>query len=121
MDRFTTEELENALQIVSSTILKCENMLPKFAPGCSQHTLLHNRLQALTISKSLIVNDNGADGFTKEELTKALLPLSSIISKCEKAQMNFAEGTALHTKFQNMVKAMMIARSLVSLEISKRD
>ena len=47
MDEYTTEELEEALQIVSSTISKCEKVQPKFAEGTSQHTLFKNMIKAM--------------------------------------------------------------------------
>jgi flagellar hook-basal body complex protein FliE len=120
MDQYTREELEEALQVVSSTISKCEKMQLKFAEGTSQHTLLKNRLKAMYISKSLIADENVIDKYTKEELIEALRPVSSIISKCEKAQLKFAEGTSHHTRFKNMINAMYISKSLITDEISNR-
>lgn len=119
MDNDTRQELEEALQLVSSTISRCEKIQPKFLIGTSQHTLLKNRIKALYISKSLITEENVE--YAKEEMTEALRPISSIISKCEKAQLKFAEGTSHHTRFKNMIKAMYISKSLITDEISKRD
>lgn len=73
------------------------------------------------ISKSLITDENVMDKYTKEELIEALSPVSSIISKCEKAQQKFEEGTANHTRFKNIIKAMYISKSLITDEISRRD
>jgi hypothetical protein len=147
MDKYKREELEETLQIVSSIIGRCEKTQPKFAEGTSQHTLLKNRIKAMYISKSLIneniadtneniadINENIADTneniagtneditakYTKEELMEALRPVSSVISKCEKAQLKFAEGTPYHIRFENMIKAMYISKSLITDEISKR-
>ncbi|KLU65845.1 hypothetical protein DEAC_c24750 [Desulfosporosinus acididurans] len=72
------------------------------------------------ISKSLITDENVLDKYTKDELIEALRPVSSIISKCEKAQQKFAEGTSHHTRFKSMIKAMDISRSLIKDEIRKR-
>jgi hypothetical protein len=105
---------------VSSTISKCEKIQLKFAEGTSQHTLLKNRIIAMYISKSLITDENVMDKYIKEELIEALRPISSIISKCEKAQLKFAEGTTHHTRFKNIIKAMYISKSLITDEISKR-
>ncbi|RJE49079.1 hypothetical protein A7K50_07715 [Dehalobacter sp. MCB1] len=116
---YTKEELEEALQIVSSTISRCEKTQPKFAVGTSQHTLLKNRIKALCISKLLITHENVIDKYTKEELIKALHPVSSIISKCKKAQLKFEERTSHHTRFMKMIKAMYISKSLITDEISK--
>jgi len=57
MDSYTKEELEEALRIISSTIIRCEKTQPKFVKGTSQHTLLKNRIKALYISKSLITDE----------------------------------------------------------------
>jgi len=120
MGQYTREELVEALRVVSSTISKCEKMQLKFAEGTSQHTLLKNRIKAMYISKSLIADENVMDQYTKEELIEALRPVSSIISKCEKAQLKFAEGTSHYTRFKNIIKAMYISNSLITDKISKR-
>ncbi|WP_425806113.1 hypothetical protein ACHOLT_04710 [Desulfitobacterium sp. Sab5] len=57
MGKYTREELEEALQIVSSVISRCEKNKPKFVEGTSQHTLLKNRIKAIYISKSLITDE----------------------------------------------------------------
>lgn len=119
MDQYPREELDAALQIVTSSISRCEKAQPKFAEGTSQHTLLKNRLKALYISKSLILNEDVK--FTREELNDALRPVSSIISKCEKAQLKFPEGTSHHARFSKMIKAMYLSKTLITDEISKRD
>nr|WP_025776087.1 hypothetical protein [Clostridium botulinum] len=120
MDKYTKEELIEALRVVSSTISKCEKIQPKFAEGTSQHTLLKNSIKAMYISKSLITDENVIDKYTKEELVEALRPISSVISKCEKAQLKFAEGTSHHKRFKNIIKAMYISKSLITNEISKK-
>lgn len=114
MDSYTKGELEEALQMVSSTISRCEKTQLKFVEGTSQHTLLKNRIKAMYISKSLITDENVMDKYTKEELIEALRPVSSIISKCEKAQQKFTEGTSHHTRFKNIIKAMYISQSLIT-------
>lgn len=120
MGEYTREELEEALQIVASTIVRCEKAQPKFEKGTSQHTLLRNRIKALNISKSLILDEHVEAKYAKEELADALKPVSSIISKCEKAQLKFMEGSSHHNRFKNMIKAMYISKSLITDEISKK-
>lgn len=112
--------MEEALQIVSSAISRCEKIQPKFAAGTPQNTLLKNRIKALYISKSVITGEDVIDKYTKEELIEALPPVSSIIGKCEKAQLNFAEGTSHHTRFKKLIKAMYISKSLITDEMGKR-
>jgi len=119
MNKYTREELAEALRVVSSTINKCEKMQLKFAEGASQHTLLKNRIKAMYISKLLITDENIMDKYTKEELIEALRPVSSVISKCEKAQLKFMEGDSNHTRLNNIIKAMYISNSLITDEISK--
>lgn len=121
MDANKREELKEALHIITSTISNCEKIQPKFVEGTSSHTLLRNRIKALYISKSMILNENDKNRYSNEELLEALRPISSIISKCEKAQQKFLEGTPHHTRFKNMLKAMYISKSLITDEIKKRE
>lgn len=120
MSNYTMEELEETLQIVNSAIIRCEKIMYKFKEGSSHYTLLKNRLKALYISKSLIIKENIKGKFTVEELITALKPISSIISKCEKAQLKFSEGSSYHSRFNNMIKAMYISKSLINYEINIR-
>ncbi|MEA4894932.1 MAG: hypothetical protein VB064_06680 [Oscillospiraceae bacterium] len=120
MGEYTREESEEALQIVASTIVRCEKAQSKFAEGTSQHTLLSNRIKALYISKSLLIDDQDEVKYSKEELENALNPVSSIISKCEKAQLKFTDNSSHYNRFKNIIKAMYISKSLITDEISKR-
>lgn len=61
------------------------------------------------------------DKYTREELEEALKIVSSTIIRCEKAQLKFIVGTSQHTRFMNMINAMVISKSLITDEISKRD
>ena len=54
MEKYTKEELIEALRAVSSVIHKCEKAQEKFPNGNAHHTLLKNRLKAMYISKALI-------------------------------------------------------------------
>lgn len=49
MNKYTKEELEESLQVVSSTIKNCEKMHPKFDEGTYQRTFLKNRIKAMYI------------------------------------------------------------------------
>jgi len=51
--------------------------------------------------------------FEKEELKKAILVLSSTISRCEKMQLKFAEGSSQHTLLKNRIKALCISKALI--------
>jgi uncharacterized protein YdeI (YjbR/CyaY-like superfamily) len=56
----TTEELEEALRAIASTISKCEKVEPKLRRGTSQHTLLARRIKALRIAAALIERELGS-------------------------------------------------------------
>lgn len=120
MVTYTHEELEKALKVIESTIKNCEKMHNKFEEGTSQHTLLKNRIKALYISKSLVINENISDKYTKEELDKSLAPITSIISKCEKAQIKASKGSSTDTRLKKIIEAMYISKSLIVNEINKR-
>lgn len=121
MGQYTKEELAETLKVISSTIRNCEKIHPKFPEGTSQHTLLRNRIKALYISKTLVLGEDIKEKYTREELMEAIAPVSSIISKCEKAQLKFEEGTSHHTRFKKLIRAMYVSKSLIDDEISKRD
>lgn len=82
MNNYTKEEVREALQIVASASSRCEKIKPKFAEGSAQHSLLKNRIKALAIAQSLIKEERVTEKYTIEELTAALRPVASIISKC---------------------------------------
>ena len=52
--------------------------------------------------------------FNKEELEMAISLLSSTITKCEKMQLKFSEGTSQHSLLKNRIKALYISKSLLS-------
>lgn len=120
MERYSQEEYGKALLVISSSISNCEMMQPKFSVGTSQHTLLKNRIKALYMCKSMILNEDIRNNYSKEELEEALRPISSIISKCEKAQLKVKKDTPAHTRLKNMINAMRLTQSLISEELSKR-
>lgn len=53
-NRYSEEELSEALRAIRSTISKCEKVQPKLKENSSQHTLLVRRIKALQISEKLI-------------------------------------------------------------------
>lgn len=57
MEDYTKEELSEAQRAITSTISKCEKVLPRLKPGTPQHTLLIRRIKALNISLSLIKDE----------------------------------------------------------------
>ncbi len=61
------------------------------------------------------------DDFTKKAMEEALLAITSMIIRTEKAKEKFAQGTSQHTLQKNRLKALNIASSLVSKELAKGD
>ncbi|WP_088225544.1 hypothetical protein [Desulfosporosinus sp. FKB] len=120
MVEYSRQELLGAHQVVSSTISKCEKIRPKFAEGTSQHTLLKNRIKAMYISKALITEDREIEIYSKEELIDALRPIVSVISKCEAGQKKHEMEALQYKRFQKIIDAMNIAKTLITDEIGKR-
>jgi hypothetical protein len=54
MEKYSKQDLREALRAIASTIGKCEKIQPKLKEGTSQHTLLIRRIKALHIASSLI-------------------------------------------------------------------
>ncbi|HEY0010961.1 MAG TPA: hypothetical protein VGB97_03570 [Candidatus Paceibacterota bacterium] len=52
------------------------------------------------------------DKFSKEELEHALIAITSLISKSEKAKVNLTKGHL--TLIENRIKALQISSSLIS-------
>ncbi|MGL4773690.1 MAG: hypothetical protein ACRC2K_09020 [Clostridium sp.] len=120
MEQYSNEEMVKALDVVTSTIKNCEKMQPKFNEGTSQHTLLKNRIKALYISKGLLTKEDITDKYSTEELKEAIKPVASIISKCEKGQSKFEEGTTHYNRFKKLIDGMYICKSLIENELNKR-
>ena len=118
MNDFTEKDMEEALQSIASMINRTEKAKEKFLQGTSQHTLQKNRLKALHIASSLIskrlAERDTVDCYAEEDLKIALAPLTSLISKSEKAQAKLAQGTWQHTMLNNNLKALHIALPLLT-------
>lgn len=114
---FKKEELEKAISLISSTIIKCEKMQLKFSEGTSQHSLLKNRIKALYISKALLTGDKTIN-YTTEELSAALPPVVSIINKSTKAQSKYEKGSSQFNRFAPLIQAMLISKAFIESQIN---
>jgi hypothetical protein len=121
MEKLAKRDIENALRIVSATIYKCEKAKLKFNEGTSQNTLLKNRINALYVSKAFLTGENSIAKFSTQELIDAIRPVSSIISKCEKAKTKFAEGSSNFIRLKDIINAMVISKEFILNEIEKRN
>ena len=121
MSNYGEKDLSDALKIISSTISNCEKTQLKFAAGTSHHSLLKNRIKALYISQSLVMDDGSIRTYTQEELKKALPPVTSIISKTEKAQSKYERESTQYRRFEPIIKAMQISEALIKKELHKKE
>ncbi len=131
-------KLEAALKEVTSAVRRCEKILPKFAEGTSQHSLLKNRIKALRIAEFLIerklyekpdsMNEREVAfrGFMQtitsnpicEELEKTLAPIRSIQYKCQAGQKKHEVSTRIYQQLQKQIDAMILAEDLILNECS---
>ncbi|SBW06142.1 conserved hypothetical protein [uncultured Eubacteriales bacterium] len=116
----TEQERASALKVVTSIIVRCERVQPKFAPGISQHTLLKNRIQAMKIAEALLTG-HGAESYSTQEMSAALGPLASVIRKCEKARSKYEPGTGQYGRYGGTIGAMELARTLIENELFRRS
>lgn len=58
---------------------------------------------------------------TKEDFKEALQAIASMIGRTENAKRTFAEGSSHRTLQKNRLKALNIASSLISKELTKSD
>lgn len=117
---FAQSQRQDALAVVDSSIRRCQQVQPKFAPGSSQHSLLRNRLRALSAAKALLLGET-PEGYTEADLKAALPPLASIRRKCSKAQEKHPPGSPFFTRFERTIRAMEVAEALVKEELERRQ
>jgi len=113
---FTKEDIEKAISVISTTIANCEKAKGKFSEGTSQHSLLRNRIKALTISKSLLSGNTKID-IANKDLREALPPIVSIISKTTKAQSKYDKGSSQFNRFEPLIQAMLISKAYIEKEL----
>ncbi len=126
MDGFNREQLQEASLTLISMIHKVEETKDKFVQGTSQHSLQKNRLKSLKISLSLIsaelIENKLYDEYCQEDLKNAIAPISSLISKSEKAQNKLIAGSWQHAMLSRNLQALNIANPLLlkALETIKK-
>ncbi len=115
----TEQEQADALKMVTSIIVRCERMQPKFVLGSSQHTLLKNRIQALKIAGALLTG-RGTELYSTQDLSAALEPLASIMRKCEKARSKYEPTSVQYRRFYGTIRAMELSRQLIENELGRK-
>ena len=58
--------------------------------------------------------------YSQNELDITVRFISSTISKCEKMQLKFSEGTSQHSLLKNRIKALYISKDFIENELEKR-
>lgn len=117
MNTFSKAEQSNALTTLDSIIRRCESALPKFSAGTSQHSLLVNRIDAMHIAKSLIIGE--ASDYSANDLEKALPPIISVISKCEKARSKYDESSTGYKRYESIISAMNVSKVYIEKALEK--
>lgn len=115
----TEQEQSDTLRLVTAVISRCGRMVPKFAPGTAQHTLLKNRIPALNISEALLGGRSVAE-YSDKALTAAMEPLASIFRKCVKARSKYPPDSGQYSRYGGTIRAMELSRALIQNELDRR-
>ena len=118
MHSFTQQQIKDTLKIIESTIVNCEKVQPKLKEGSPSLSLSKNRIKALYISKALLMNQESSQ-YSKDELEKAVVQITSIKNKSTTGLNNAKEGSSTYTRFSRLIAAMNII--LVYLEKAIED
>lgn len=103
---FTERQVKDTLEIIEASIVNCEKVQPKLKEGSPSLSLSKNRIKALYISKTLLMKQNNI--YTKEDLEKAVVQITSIKNKSTTGLNNAKEGSATYTRFSKLIVAMEI-------------
>jgi hypothetical protein len=115
LDDYTSEEVREALAPIASLLSKSEKAQLKVSPGTWQHTMLGDNIKALRIALELIGEASGdSDEPTRSDLEEAIGALDSMIDRVDNTQTKFSPGTSQHSLQRNRLKALRIARSVVT-------
>ncbi len=115
MQSYTSEQVQDTLKIIDSTILSCEKIQAKAKVGAPQQSLITNRIQALTIAKDCMTTQ-GCE-HSKEELEQAIIQINSIKSKSVSGTRNAKEGSATFTRFVRLIAAMDMILAYLQLAL----
>lgn len=106
MTEFTSRQIEDTLKLVESSLINCERVQPKLKDGSASLTINKNRIKALYVCKDLLMHKNVS--YSKEELQKAIVQITSIKNKSTTGIRHAKEGTATFTRFSNILAAMNV-------------
>ena len=117
MHSFTEQQIKDTLKIIESSIVNCEKVQPKLKEGSPSLSLSKNRIKALYISKALLMNQENR--YSKEELEKAVVQITSIKNKSTTGLNNAKEGSSTYTRFSKLITAMSIVLVYLQKAIEK--
>lgn len=117
MHSFTEQQIKDTLKIIESTIVNCENIQPKLKEGSPSLSLSKNRIKALYISRDLLMNKENQ--YSKDELEKSVLQITSIKNKSTTGLNNAKEGSSTYTRFSKLITAMNIVLVYLQKAIEK--
>ena len=118
MHSFTEQQIKDTLKIIESTIVNCEKVQPKLKEGSPSLSLSKNRIKALYISKALLMNQESSQ-YSKDELEKAVVQITSIKNKSTTGINNAKEGSSTYTRFSKLITAMNIVLVYLQKAIEK--
>ena len=117
METFTDQQIKDTLNMIESSIVNCKKVQGKLKEGSASLSLSKNRIKALNISKSLLMNR--AAQYTKEELEQAVIQITSIKSKSTTGINNAKKGSSTYTRFFRIITAMDIILEYLRCAIEK--
>lgn len=59
--------------------------------------------------------------YTNDQMTIALLEVTSIINRCERIHVKFQEGTSQHTLLNNRLHAMYMAKAILTKNLTNQS
>jgi len=118
MEPLKEAQYNQALIIVTSNLKNCLNFQDKFPEGSAQASLFRNRIKALSVAQILLKQNLNPSieptTISKEDLIESLLPLNSIINKCEKAMSKSKPGSSNELRLSNLIITMTVCIELIN-------
>lgn len=108
--------------VLTELISTVQHQLNRFPKGTAQHTLQDNRLKALEVALAVSRNEQ----VTPEDLTQAVAPLASLISKSEKSLTKLKPESWQAQRLERTIQTLQpllqrIQENLCSIQISKEN
>ena len=114
---FSQQQINDTLKIIESSIVNVEKVQSKLKEGTPSFSLSQNRLLALYISRALLLNEENQ--YSKEELEKAVVQITSIKNKSMTGLTNAKEGSSTYTRFLRLIVAMDVVIIFLQIALDK--